>query len=99
VAPAPGAASLLAGGFDQTRLDVAGRAVRRNLDQLDVVRELELDDAIEPATVFLARRIGAMPVAPGVLFLPVREWSTALIRARSAVAGRLTDAYPRGSSS
>jgi hypothetical protein len=57
VAPAAlqSAAGLLAGGFDPTRLDVAGRAVRRNLDQLQVVRELELDDAIEPATVFLAR--------------------------------------------
>ena len=50
------AASLLAGGFDQTRLDVAGRAVRRNLDQLQVVRELELDDRVEPATIFFARR-------------------------------------------
>jgi hypothetical protein len=49
------AASLLAGGFDATRLEIAGRAVQRNLDQLQVVRELELDDAVEPATVFRAR--------------------------------------------
>jgi hypothetical protein len=50
------AATLLGGRFDDARLDVAGRAVRRNLDQAAVVRELELDDAVEPATLFLARR-------------------------------------------
>jgi hypothetical protein len=50
------AATLLGGGFDATRLDVAGRAVRRNLDQMRVVRELELDDAVEPATIFQVRR-------------------------------------------
>ena len=50
------AASLLADGFDAARLDVAGRAVRRNMDQVQVVRELDLDDAVEPATIFLARR-------------------------------------------
>jgi hypothetical protein len=49
------AASLLAGSFDAARLDVAGRAVQRNLDQLQVVRDLELDDAVEPAMVFRAR--------------------------------------------
>jgi hypothetical protein len=55
--PAVNAATLqsAAGGFDATRLEIAGRAVQRNLDQLQVVRELELDDAVEPATVFRAR--------------------------------------------
>ena len=51
-----GAASLLAGSFDPARLEVARRAVQRNLNQLQVVRELELDDAIEPALTFKARR-------------------------------------------
>jgi hypothetical protein len=50
------AATLLGGQFDAARLDVAGRAVQRNLDQLRVVRELDLDDAVEPPTIFLARR-------------------------------------------
>jgi hypothetical protein len=50
------AASLLGGAFDPARLEVAGRAVKRNLDQFQVVRELVLDDAVEPATLFLARR-------------------------------------------
>lgn len=50
------AAALLGGQFDAARLDVAGRAVQRNLDQLQVVRDLELDDAVEPPTIFLARR-------------------------------------------
>jgi hypothetical protein len=49
------AAALLGGGFDAARLDVAGRAVQRNLDQMLVVRELVLDDAVEPATIFRAR--------------------------------------------
>ncbi|MGE4223469.1 MAG: hypothetical protein AB7I23_09015 [Vicinamibacterales bacterium] len=50
------AATLLGGGFDAARLEVAGRAVRRNLDHLQVVRELDLDDAVEPPTLFRARR-------------------------------------------
>jgi hypothetical protein len=50
------AATLLAGDFDTARLGVAGRAVQRNLDQLRVVRELELDDAVEPPTIFMVRR-------------------------------------------
>jgi hypothetical protein len=30
--------------------------VRRNLDQMQVVRELELDDAVEPPTLFRVRK-------------------------------------------
>lgn len=51
-----GAASLLAGTFDQARLGVAQTALQRNLDQFQVVRELELPDELEPPTVFLPRR-------------------------------------------
>jgi hypothetical protein len=46
------AAALLGGSFDDARLGVAERAVQRNLEQAAVVRDLVLDDAIEPATVF-----------------------------------------------
>ena len=50
------AASLLAGSFDAARLSVAERAVQRNLEQVQAVRELVLDDAIEPAPVFAPLR-------------------------------------------
>jgi len=50
------AADLLAGSFDDGRLVVAEAAVQRNLDQLQVVRDLELPDHLEPAVVFQARR-------------------------------------------
>lgn len=50
------AASLLGGTFDPARLAVAERAVQRNLEHLQVVRELVLDDAIEPAPVFATLR-------------------------------------------
>jgi hypothetical protein len=46
------ASTLLGGSFDDARLGVAERAVQRNLENTAVVRELVLDDAIEPATVF-----------------------------------------------
>ena len=55
-APPVFAASLLAGGFDDARLRVAQAAVQRNLDQLQVVRDLELPDAVEPAPLFQVRR-------------------------------------------
>jgi hypothetical protein len=50
------AAALLDGAFDDVRLGVAERAVQRNLEHAAVVRELVLDDAIEPATIFTPRR-------------------------------------------
>lgn len=50
------AAALLDGSFDPQRLAVAERAVQRNLDQIAVVRELVLDDAVEPAPVFAPLR-------------------------------------------
>jgi uncharacterized protein (DUF1501 family) len=50
------AASLLAGGFDEKRLDVARTALQRNLDQFQVVRDLDIADAVEPPTIFVARR-------------------------------------------
>jgi hypothetical protein len=51
-----GAASLLSGAFDERRLQVAHAAVQRNLDQLQVVRDLALADGLEPAVVFQVRR-------------------------------------------
>lgn len=46
------AATLLDGSFDAARLAVAERAVQRNQVYLAPVRELVLDDAVEPATIF-----------------------------------------------
>jgi hypothetical protein len=52
-----GAADLLSGRFDESRLRVAQAAVQRNLDQLRSVRDLDLPDRVEPATVFQVRRV------------------------------------------
>jgi hypothetical protein len=50
------AAALLDGTFDEPRLEVASRALDRNLAAFAVVRELEIGDDIEPPTIFVARR-------------------------------------------
>lgn len=50
------AAALIDGRFDAARLAVAERAVARNLEQTAAVRELVLDDLVEPATIFVPRR-------------------------------------------
>lgn len=50
------AATLLSGAFDDARLAVAGAAVQRNLEQLKVVRDLDLPDGLEPPVVFRPRR-------------------------------------------
>ena len=49
-------AALLSGTFDERRLEVAQAAVQRNLDQLQAVRDLDSDDAVEPGVIFEARR-------------------------------------------
>jgi hypothetical protein len=41
--------------FPDDRLPVIERALQRNLDQFQIVRDLEVDDLIEPAPIFLAR--------------------------------------------
>ena len=51
-----GAATLLSGTFDDARLAVAHKALQRNLDQLQVVRDLDLPDGLEPGVIFQARR-------------------------------------------
>lgn len=49
------AAALLGGTFDEPRLEVASRALDRNLAAFAAVRELEIGDEVEPPTIFLAR--------------------------------------------
>jgi 2-polyprenyl-6-methoxyphenol hydroxylase-like FAD-dependent oxidoreductase len=42
--------------FSRERLSVISPALQRNLDQFQVVRDLAIDDRIEPAPIFHARR-------------------------------------------
>jgi hypothetical protein len=41
--------------FTDERLSVIETALQRNLDQFQIVRDLEIDDRVEPAPVFSAR--------------------------------------------
>jgi hypothetical protein len=41
--------------FSDDRLKVIQTALQRNLDQFQIVRDLEVDDRVEPAPVFSAR--------------------------------------------
>src|SRR5262245_42993365 len=50
------AAAVLGQEFTDERLKVIETALQRNLDQFQVVRDLEIDDLVEPAPVFAARR-------------------------------------------
>jgi hypothetical protein len=38
--------------FDDKRLEVVARALQRNLDQFQIVRDLEIADEVEPAPIF-----------------------------------------------
>jgi hypothetical protein len=42
--------------FTDERLAVIDTALRRNLDQFQIVRDLDIDDLVEPAPVFDPRR-------------------------------------------
>jgi hypothetical protein len=42
--------------FSDDRLEVIEKALRRNLDQFQAVRDLDIDDRVEPAGLFVARR-------------------------------------------
>ena len=48
------AARLLDQDFDEERLRVIASALQRNLDQFQMVRDLEIDDSVEPALLFRA---------------------------------------------
>ncbi len=41
--------------FTDERIQVITAALQRNLDQFQIVRDLEIDDLIEPAPIFMAR--------------------------------------------
>jgi uncharacterized protein (DUF1501 family) len=48
------ATALLDQDFDEARLPVIATALQRNLDQFQVVRDLDIDDLVEPALLFRA---------------------------------------------
>jgi hypothetical protein len=50
------ASAILGESFSDDRLGVIHTALQRNLDQFQIVRDLEVDDAVEPAPAFDARR-------------------------------------------
>jgi len=50
------ASAVLGEDFSDERLRAIEAALRRNLDQFQIVRDLEIDDLVEPAPVFSARR-------------------------------------------
>lgn len=49
------AAAVLGETFTPERLAVIEKALQRNLDQFQIVRDLVVDDLVEPAPMFLAR--------------------------------------------
>lgn len=49
------AAAVLGEEFSAERLGVIEKALQRNLDQFQTVRDLAIDDRVEPAPIFMAR--------------------------------------------
>ncbi len=49
------ATALLDQDFDEERLRVVTAALQNNLNQFQIVRDLDIDDLVEPATLFLAK--------------------------------------------
>ncbi len=50
------ASAVIGEDFSNDRLKVIETALQRNLDQFQIVRDLEIDDLVEPAPMFDARR-------------------------------------------
>ena len=51
--------------FSPERLAVIEKALQRNLDQFQAVRDLVIDDLVEPAPVFMARTHAGPVSGPG----------------------------------
>lgn len=49
------AARIRGESFTDERLQIIEKALQRNLDQFQIVRDLDIDDRIEPAPMFAAR--------------------------------------------
>ena len=50
------ASALLGEEFSPERLAVVEKALQRNLDSFQIVRDLAIEDAVEPAPIFRAKR-------------------------------------------
>ena len=59
------ASAILGDEFSPERLAVIEKALQRNLDQFQLVRDLVIDDLVEPGPTFLARTHGGPLSAPG----------------------------------
>ena len=51
------AAAIIEHDLAEDRLEVAAAALERDLDQFRMVREMEIDDLVEPATIFVPREV------------------------------------------
>ncbi len=60
------ASAVIGEHFSDERLKVIETALQRNLDQFQIVRDLEIDDLVEPAPIFNAHR-SAAAFAPAAL--------------------------------
>lgn len=49
------AESIIGEHYSDERLQVIDRALQRNLDQFQMVRDLVIDDLVEPAPIFFAK--------------------------------------------
>ena len=49
------ASAILGEEFSEARLAVVEKALQRNLDQFQIVRDLVIDDRVEPAPLFMAK--------------------------------------------
>lgn len=59
------ASAVLGQKFSPERLAVIEKALQRNLDQFQAVRDLVIDDLVEPAPVFMARTHAGPVSGPG----------------------------------
>ncbi len=59
------ASAVLGEEFSAERSVVIEKALRRNLDQFQIVRDLVIDDLVEPAPVFMAKVHAGPVTGPG----------------------------------
>ncbi len=59
------ASALVGEEFSAERSAVIEKALRRNLDQFQIVRDLVIDDLVEPAPIFMAKMHAGPVPGPG----------------------------------
>lgn len=58
------ASAVIGEDYSDERLKVIETALQRNLDQFQIVRDLDIDDLVEPAPIFNARRRAEAAAVP-----------------------------------